>query len=294
VIDDENACLLGSTQPSQGMTQKKAEPRAFDLSVGERAFGRLLPALRAMSDDEIVAVNMDAQEAAVVALALVDIAREPARHKLLQQLMPSFLAADTVEQLELAAWTTWYAHAQLQSEQALAKAAKVDAATYEESGRLLAKMLRLIEYHVGDRAEVAKELADIRSGTGYQDRASDLVRAASLFERFESELEGDTRHYDRALAREARRYAQQIVENIRASLGTQAAEWLDLRSRAYSRMLALYGELQAAGDFVFRRDPVQRELFTTIRRLIVPSRRPAKQTPPADNPPAQDSSASEA
>ncbi len=255
------------------MTAKtSSKTRPLDLAAGENALKAIEPALRAMKQDELVVMTMDAQESALAALSLVDVARDPKRLAQLKLLMPALLAADAIEQLELAAWATWFAHTKLQTEQALSKGAKVDVDTYEASSKHLTKMLKLIEYHVGDLAEVAVELADIRSGTGYQDRASDLVRAASLFERHKRELEGDTRYYDVKDADVARRFAETIVESVRASMGKSVAEWSDLRARAWSRMAHLYSDVRSAGEFVFRRDLEQRDLFAALRQVVVPYR----------------------
>jgi hypothetical protein len=73
---------------------------------------------------------------------------------------------------------------------------KVDVATYEASGQHLGKMLKMLDYHVGMVSEVAAEIADIGGGAGYQDRASDLVRAAALWERYRADLEVDKRFFD--------------------------------------------------------------------------------------------------
>jgi hypothetical protein len=262
----------------------KTKVRAFDLAAGENAFKQLESALRAMTQDEIMPMTVDAQEAALAALALVSVARDPKRLERLSLLMPALLEPKAIDQLELAAWATWYAHTQLQTELAQAKGAKVDADTYEASGRHLNKLLKLVEYHVGDQPRVAVELADIRSGAGYQDRATDLVRAAALFDRHHDELEQDARYYDAGLGDGARRYAEAIVESLRASLGRTAAEWSDLRSRAWSQMVQLYDQVRAAGEYVFRNEPEQADLFQKLRQVVVPNRRMRKDPTPADPP----------
>jgi len=246
--------------------------RPLDLAAGENALKTIEPALRAMTQNDLVLMTIDAQESALAALALVDVARDPKRLEQLKLLMPALLATDAIEQLELTAWALWFTHTKLQTEQALSTGAKVDAETYEASGKLLTKMLKLLEYHVGDRPDVVVEISDIRSGAGYQDRASDLVRTASLFEQHRSELQADTRYYDPKDAETARRFAETIIESIRASMGKSVAEWSDLRARAWSRMTRLYNDIRAAGEFVFRSDPEHRDLFAPLRQVVAPYR----------------------
>jgi hypothetical protein len=251
--------------------------RPFDLDAGESALKQLEAELRALPQSELLLINADPQDCAMAALALCDVARDPARLARLRELPASILAADIIEQLELTAWAMWYAHVKLQTETAQAQRARVDAETYEASGKHLQKMLKLIEYHVGHVPEVAAELAGIRSGIGYQDRASDLVRAASLFDIHRSELAGDTRHYHEDDGKVARRHAETILESIRASMGKSAAEWSDLRTRAWSRLTRQYNELKSAGEFVFRDQPEQRDLFVALRQVVVPRRGRARE-----------------
>jgi hypothetical protein len=258
------------------MSIEQTPPRAFDADAGASAFQQVEPLLRAMPAADLVAINANAQELAIAALALVDVAREPARLTALSMLPSSLFAADTIDQLETNALALWHAHVKLQTESAHTQGAKVDVAVYEASGRHLGKMLKLIEYHMGNVPPVAVELADIKSGSGYQDRASDLVRAAALFDAHRAELQDDARYFSADDASVARGYAQTILDGVRASMGKSAAEWSDLRSRAHTRVVHLYGELKSAGEFVFRGQPEHRDRFVALRQVVVPTRARAK------------------
>jgi hypothetical protein len=257
--------------------------RVLDPSAGESALNRVEPTLRAIAAADLTVVNADAQDAAVAALALVDIARDPARLARLKALPATIFAADTLEQLEDTAWALWFTQTKLQSESVQQTGVKVDVATYEASGQQLARMLKVLEYHVGHIPEVAAELADIRSGVGYQDRASDLVRTASLVEKHASELAADTRYYEANDATVARQYAETIIGAMRVAMGKTAAEWSDLRQRAWFRLNFLYNEVLAAAGFVFRAEPEQRGLFVPLRQVLVPfkKRQPVETAGPA-------------
>ena len=163
---------------------QQSSHRIFDLKAGEQAFKELEATLRAIPAQDIAIPNCDVQNAAVSALALVDVANAPASKERFDWLADEIFKKDAVERLERVAWAAWYAHVRMRSEAAVETETKVDPATFEAAGSLLTKMLKLIDYHVGDRTEVAAEIDDIRSGSGYQDRASDLVRAAALWERW--------------------------------------------------------------------------------------------------------------
>lgn len=262
-----------------GKKNQGAQDRNFDPKAGEGAFKKIEALLRAMPAAEVQTPNSDPRDSAVAALALVDVARDPARAARFSSLPEAVFAASTVDDLELAAWATWFAHTKVLSETAQSSGARVDIATFDAAGAHLAKMLKLIQYHVGDHADVASEITDIRSGIGYQDRASDLTRAAVLWERYQSELENDQRNYDANDATQARSYAEAILQALRASLGS-AADWADLRNRAWSRLNKLYAELRAAGVFVFRDEPELRTLFVPLRQAVSPRRPRSKPEPP--------------
>jgi hypothetical protein len=248
---------------------KKNEKRAFDPQAGEAAFKKIEPRLRSLAGDAIAIPNSDAQDSSIAALALVDIVREPKRRARLSLISKELTPENAVEELELAAWATWFAHTRMLSEAAGAGGPKVDASLYQESGQHLARMLKVLEYHVGEVPEVTLELAAIRSGTGYQDRASDLVRAATLLERYRSEVEGDERWFEAGDAARARSYAEQIIESLRSSVQARVAEWADLRNRAWTELSRWYGEVRAACEFVFRSE---RELFPPLRQAASPVR----------------------
>src|SRR2546421_4578394 len=262
------------------------KPRALDPQAGQAAFNQLEARLRAIPADQVSLPNSDIQDAAIAALNLVDVARDPKRSAKLAMLSPDLFAKDAVDQLEMAAWAAWYAHTQVRTEAANATGVKVDVAVYEGSGQHLAKLLKMLEYYVGTVPEVASEIADIRAGSGYQDRASDLVRTAVLWERYRADLEGDKRYFDPTDASKARTYAESIVQALRSSLGASAADRADLRNRAWTLMLELYNEVRAAGEFVFRNDPVELDFFLPLRQVVSPARPRKTDTPPAPPAPA--------
>ncbi len=260
---------------------QQSSHRIFDLKAGEQAFKELEATLRAIPAQDIAIPNCDVQDSAISALALVDVANAPASKERFDWLADEIFKKDTVERLERVAWAAWYAHVRMRSEAAVETETKVDPATFEAAGSLLTKMLKLIDYHVGDRTEVAAEIDDIRSGSGYQDRASDLVRAAALWERWRAELDQDTRFFDPKDGEQARAYAEGIVRSLRAAHRANTAAWNDLRARAWTLLNELYSEVRAAGTYLFRHEPAERDRFTALRQTVSPTRGRPK-APPAE------------
>jgi hypothetical protein len=239
----------------------------LDPKTTEAAFGKIQGQLRELPQRSVTPPNSDLQDAAIAALALVDITREPMRAARFAALPAEVFPPNTVNDLETAALAGWYVQTKVLSEGAGGGGPKVDSALYEDSGKHLKGLLKLIEYHVGDVAEVATELADIQSGIGYQDRASDLTRAASLFEIWQDELRADQRRYDPNAGQLARGYANDILTALRTSVHA-SAEWADLRNRAWTHLSALYSEVEKTGAWVFRADPEHSALFVPLRRMV--------------------------
>jgi hypothetical protein len=268
----------------------KGQVGEVDASAGEAAFRALEGALRAMPAEEVTQPNSDVQESAIAALNLVKIAREPAIRARLALLPASLLAPDAIDQLERAAWAAWHAQTRVLAGEVQSGGARVDGELFRSSGQHLDRMLKLLDYHVGSVPEVEAELAGIRGGVGYQDRASDLVRAAAVWERWRGELEGDKRHFDPTDGDKARGFAQAIVTALRDSLGSDILAQADLRNRAWSLLKRLYDDVREAGQYMFRNEPAMADLFVPLRQVVHPRSRPKPAgvetagTPPAPPP----------
>ncbi len=57
--------------------------------------------------------------------------------------------------------------------------AQVDVAIVQQATELRERMLKTAEYNLEHKETVARELADIRTGTGYLDLANDCSRLAA-------------------------------------------------------------------------------------------------------------------
>ena len=110
-------------------------------------------------------------------------------------------------------------------------------------------MMRVVAYYFSDDDKLGPEIADIRSGTGHQDLASDLVRLADLADIYEAQsdvVKHDTKHYRATDARDARTNAHTILEALSATQNAEYKKWLDLSARAWTLLAAHYAETGAA------------------------------------------------
>ena len=160
---------------------------------------------------------------------------------------------------------------------------RVPQATIASATTLKTRMLKLLDYFFANDTEIAAELASIRSGTGYQDTANDLVRLAALYDQQADAIRHESKHYRADDAAAARKLAELIVISLVAA-ANDTRVWQDRRDRAWTYLQMVYKEVCAAGSFVYRgTDDAARfgvKLVSTARA----QRRRASRTPAAPSP----------
>lgn len=182
--------------------------------------------------------------------------------------------------LRLAAARLHALNDQRKTEKASASEAKVPAALVQEALTVRARLRALLEYWLADDPTEGPELADLRTGTGYEDLASDLVRYAAMRERHEGLVRGDRKHYRAADAKEASRIAQEL----RAALAegtSESAVSTELR-RTFTAVRRLHGKAIAAAQFLYFGEPAADRFVTLaadLRRGAPPKKKPKPATP---------------
>ena len=211
---------------------------------------------------------------------VVDRANAPERRARLALLPAAIFAKGSVDDLEQAAQPAMHIELEAAREGVAATGVKVDLALVTAATELRERMLKTADYNLGDREAVAREIADIRSGTGYLDLANDCVRLAALFRAHKAELAADKRHYDADDAKNADALAVRIRAEYRAA-ANRGEVFADLRPRAFTELTRLFNEVRAAALFVFRDDPAVTDEFPPLRSAVIalaPARR-AKKAP---------------
>jgi hypothetical protein len=155
-----------------------------------------------------------------------------------------------LEQIALAAW-----HARVSLRSALVTAGvKIPESVMNDGMALKQLMIKVIEYNLGHDEDVVAELRDIREGTGYVDLASDLVRLVALYQAHAQALAVDVRHYKATDADLAGRTAQAIHQVLGDGRNVSARYWNHYLTRAWSLLVITYGEVSAAGRWLFRHE----------------------------------------
>lgn len=126
----------------------------------------------------------------------------------------------------------------------------VDASTAHR-----ALMLDVAQYNLGHLPTAATILADIRSGSGYIDLATDLDRLGKLYIEYKAILKKDQTKYNAADAQRAFDLDQQITQHLGTTKQGQIAHWVDQSARITALLRATYDDVAATGRWIFRNLP---------------------------------------
>ncbi|NUP11138.1 MAG: hypothetical protein HOW73_34265 [Polyangiaceae bacterium] len=259
--DDDGASVKAPALPSD------AEGKAFalDPQIGEEAFSRRAPSLRAMDPAGVTAPNCDATRAAMITLQVVKAAEEPSRAQAFAK-VGEFLGDDTIATLKDQAWALWYLDSRVRTIDATKSDVKVDATLFEEASKARARVLKLVDYYLGENPKMAAELKDIGIGTGYIDLAGDLTRLAGHLSAHKDTLSADKMRYRADDEVTLRGMANAIIAQLNED---RTNETPDLRNRAWTQMRETYVHLKKAADFIFHKRPSDLARFPGLRAALM-------------------------
>lgn len=225
-----------------------------DPAAAKKAYEAITPRMNALAKDDLALLNVDAQEAAIIALSVSRFLAEPepsARFALLDAKL--FDPAHTGD-LATIALAVSHAYVELQSARAQATEAKLPVALVDAATEVKERMLECAEYLFKRHAVLSREVASIRVGTGYRDLASDLIRLAKVYEDNKATVEKDPLNYRSTDAAEARTHAQKILTTLGEAQSAEEKRCVAALTRAWTLLRAGYDEVQAAGVFVYRHE----------------------------------------
>lgn len=226
----------------------------FSAFEARRALTKRGGELEGLGDDELLVVRVDPQRMADTALGIARRDSTPERRVLFERFAEQGnYDIRHLDNLPDYAQIVWHVRREqaLASHHASGAALPEDevAAAYETRGR----MMRVLDYQLGDRHDIQELLTYLREGSGYLDLANDLHTLAATYGRDDvrPQLEKDAKHYRASDADEAVRYA----ETIRASQGPASASEVEQLAGVYQRAVTLlmrsYGEHRRVGQFLF-------------------------------------------
>jgi hypothetical protein len=239
----------------------------IDPGGAARAFEAVLPLLDAQTETR--RSNSSFDKAILHAASTGRMVKQPEMRAKFAGLPAGDFDQQHADLLETVALAAWHVTVSLESASAQSSGARISEADITEGTKLKKRMSKVAEYHLGHVDEVSTELAAIREGTGYPDLASDLVRLAALYQRHAGELGADTRHYRAADRDRAGRLGHAIHQVLGDGRATDADYWSDYLVRAWALLVFTYGEVSAAGRWLYRHEDGEKRfpsLYTVGRR----------------------------
>jgi hypothetical protein len=181
----------------------------------ETAFNALRRRLEEIPADQVETPRVSPQRAANAARSVAEYAARPDVRVRFERLARGVeLRLQLLDELFLAADAAWHARQRLEDLQSAPVEGQVAAALHHEATTLRARMLRVLEYHLGDDAALAARMAAIRGGKGSIDLRNDLLALAELYRQHHAELADDRRHYRADDADSATRMAAEVTSQL--------------------------------------------------------------------------------
>jgi len=230
--------------------------RKIDSSAGKAAFQAKLGAILGAT---VGPATVDAEYSAERALDLVDIARQEDIAAKLALLPEELFSSMRVAELEAFAVATLHLH-ELHQSAAQAAASKPSAAEdakladklLEEAEAVRGTLHKLLDYHFGEDALIATELAESRGRRGAFRVAATLARLASLARERLAVLSKDTKYWRPSLIADADRLATEVQASVQTMSEKDA---LELKRRAFQLIEAPFTDLRSTLMWLLRNEP---------------------------------------
>ena len=233
---------------------------SYDPKAGRTAYDTTSPIFNAYTPEQLVPRTCNAKNAVVHVLTVAEVVET-------EKLAPKFAEVGNfgmrhLENLRPLAWATWHCVFQLDTAETAEGKRQVDPKILERATKRRKRMFSMLSYHLGDDPAVAGELAAIQSGSGHLDVAGDLTRLTPLFERHHDLLSRDPTHYNPDDLEGAPADAEAILQSLAES--PDSAHWQDQLDRAFTALAEAYGEVRAAAQWIWRKEPETAELFVSL------------------------------
>lgn len=147
---------------------------------------------------------------------------------------------------------------------AFASTARIPAALDKESAEVEARIQKVCEHFFADHPVIGRVLRRLSPGTGFRDRAYDLLGYADIYEAEHAVVSRDPLYYRKTDVADARRLAGQILGQLGAAMSPQARSAFDLFQRVWTLLEVTYLEVRAVGLCLLRHDPRREERFPSL------------------------------
>jgi hypothetical protein len=241
------------------------EPIPFDPDLAQSFLESYRPRLNAISADrlEIARVDVDAVGRALLAVsALIEV---PALRALYEGAAKAgdFLF-ENLSHLKALSFIVQLAHRKVDAAGAFATTAKISPELDKASAEIEARMQKTAEHYFKEDPEIGPILRRLSPGTGFLDRANDLLGYAEIYVSRQGIVAKDPVYYRASDVADAKRMAGQILAALGAGMTPTAREWYDILRRSWTLLRPVYREVQELGLRLLRLDPRREERFPSL------------------------------
>jgi hypothetical protein len=225
-----------------------------------------LAALAALNPSAETPLKGNLQLAALAALRVAAFCRDPAvRAEFAKLAQVKLFDLATLDALEGAARAAIYAHHRHRLTSGSQSTAKVSPALDLASGEVRDRMFSCAQHNLSDDPEMLKLINIIRPGTGYVDRANDLMGLADIYRARPAVVRLDGKMFRETDEADARKHAADLFEAF--GLGPQAGgtDWYDQQHRTWVNLASLYAPIARWGKALFAERADVDALFPDLR-----------------------------
>ncbi|XYI00196.1 hypothetical protein ACMHYB_10785 [Sorangium sp. So ce1128] len=242
-----------------------AEPHGYDPKLAEDLVAAYRPRLTAITPERLEVPRVDVESVSRALLTVHALTQAPPLLALYRgAAAQGEFQLDNLDHLKALALILLHAYRQADAAGAFTSGAKLSAALDKESAEVESRLQKVCEHFFGDDPEIGPVLRRLSAGTGYLDRAYDLLGYADIYQAKHDVVSTDPVHYRATDLADARRLASQMLAVLGAALSPKAREAYDLLQRAWTLARPLYVEVQELGLRFLRYDPQRDARFPSL------------------------------
>lgn len=247
-----------------GLLAPPKDAGVYDSAYGKLCFEALATTIDAVPPEQLVSTRTDIQRAGQRVLSLAAAALAPAMRARLEALPKDELDVAQLQRLVPYGSVLLYILEEAKAAGVFAAEPKISADLDKSSADVEKRMQGLLEYRYEDDPQLSRTLKDLAPGTGYRDRANDLLGYARLYDLKAEEVATDTAKYRKTDAADARRYAGQIFAELGAAQSPAARAWSVRLSKAFALLFPVHADVRATLLWLLRKDPSAADRFPTL------------------------------
>lgn len=243
----------------------KPELPTYEPKSAEELLVRYRPRLAAIPPDRLDVPRVDVEAVSRALLAVHAVTQLPPVLAAYERAASAGLFQhENLEHLRALALILMHVYRRADGAGALRTSARVPASLDAESLAVEGRMQTVCEHFLGDHPEVGPVLRQLSPGTGFLDRAYDLLGYADIYEQHHGVVSTDPVHFVKTDVADARRLAAQILGLVGAAMTPQAQEAFDLLRRTWTLVKPVYTEVREIGLALLRHDPQRGERFPSL------------------------------